>query len=100
MKQVIEIFDGEEAKDSIMFTHRDWEDFIEEFQLEELAKLLDRKEHLSITVPVTQKMIDIIEAAYKNIPPKSEHSLFDWFINLKSALRDYKKPVLEVRLTP
>lgn len=100
MKQVIEIFDGEESKDSIMFTHRDWEDFIEEFQLEELAKLLDRKEEVFITVPVTQKMIDIIESAYAKIPPKREHSLFDWFINLRSALRDYKKPQLEVRLTP
>ena len=100
MKQVIEIFDGEEPKDSIMFTHRDWEDFIEEFQLEELAQLLDRKEEVSIMVPVTQKMVDIIDKAYKNIPPKSEHKIFDWFINIKSALRDYSKPQLEVRLTP
>lgn len=100
MKLVIEIFDGEESKDSIMFTHRDWEDFIQEFQLEELAKLLDRKEHVSITVPVTQRMVDIIDKAYKSIPSKTEHSLFDWFINLKSALREYKKPELEVRLQP
>ena len=100
MKQVIEIFDGEEPKDSIMFSHRDWEDFIEEFQLEELAQLLDRKEEVSIMVPVTQRMVDIIEQAYNKIPPKSEHSLFDWFINLKSALREYKQPQLEVRLQP
>lgn len=100
MKMVIEIFDGEEPKDSIMFSHRDWEDFIQEFQLEELAQLLDRKEQISITVPVTQKMVDIVEKAYKHIPPKTEHSLFDWFINLQSALRDYKKPQLEVRLHP
>ena len=68
--------------------------------LEELEKMLDRKEQVSIMVPVTKKMIDIIEKAYKSIPPKSEHKIFDWFINIISAHRDYSKPQLEVRLTP
>jgi hypothetical protein len=108
MKMGIELLDGDDSKDQIVFTYKEWEDFIDFFELQDLHKMLDRKDELSITIPVSKQIVNSVKRVERDLAtrytPKegfADHRKnFEWFRKNIAASEKLSTPVLVVSLQP